>query len=74
MHSIKEALAFAKMKTGYEDVREHLTETERVNEAYVSVLQGRFSSSPTGSGKRLIFEVAPYISTTTSKMEKEKSV
>ena len=57
MRSVSDAIDFALRKTGYQDVREH---QRRVIEAYASG-KDVFLSSPTGLGKSLTFEVAPYI-------------
>ena len=57
MRSIKDAIAYGLRKANYKEVREH---QRKAIEGYCS---GRdvFLSAPTGSGKSLTFEVAPFI-------------
>ena len=57
MRSVKDAIAYGLQKAQYKDVREH---QRKVIEGYCSG-KDVFLSAPTGSGKSLTFEVAPYV-------------
>ena len=57
MRSVKDAIAYGLRKAQYKDVREH---QRKVIEGYCSG-KDVFLSAPTGSGKSLTFEVAPYV-------------
>ena len=57
MRSIKDAIAYGLRKANYKEVREH---QRKAIEGYCSG-RGVFLSAPTGSGKSLTFEVAPFI-------------
>ena len=57
MHSVKEPITYGLRKAQYKDVREH---QRKVIEGYCSG-KDVFLSAPTGSGKSLTFEVAPYV-------------
>ena len=57
MRSVEEAIAYGLRKANYKDAREH---QRKVIQAYCSG-KDVFVSAPTGSGKSLTFEVAPYV-------------
>ena len=63
MEKVKDAITYGAKKCGYSQVREQQSQVReqqrQVAEAYLS---GRdvFMSAPTGSGKSLTFEIAPY--------------
>ena len=57
MRSVKDAIAYGLQKAQYKDVREH---QRKVIEGYCSG-KDVFLSAPTGSGKSLTLEVAPYV-------------
>ena len=57
MLSFNEAIAYGLQKAKYKDVREH---QRKVIESYCSG-KDVFLSAPTGSGKSLTFEVAPFV-------------
>ena len=57
MRSVKDAVAYGLRKAQHKDVREH---QRKVIEGYCSG-KDVFLSAPTGSGKSLTFEIAPYV-------------
>ena len=57
MRSVKDAVAYRLRKAQHKDVREH---QRKVIEGHCSG-KDVFLSAPTGSGKSLSFEVAPYV-------------
>lgn len=57
MRSIKDAINYGLSKIGFTEIREH---QRQVVEAYLSG-KDVFVSAPTGSGKSLTFEIAPYV-------------